>query len=276
MATQSHHEHTHHLVELDPDHPGFRDPDYRRRRDEIAALALAHRSGDEPPRVEYTAEEHALWRNVLARLAELHERWASATILRAERELVLASERIPQLAEVNALLAPRTSFRMEPVAGLVAARGFLEALARRTFLSTQYLRHPSRPFYTPEPDLIHELVGHAASLADPRIAALHRSFGIAARRARDARPLEGIDRLYWFTFEFGLVEEHGVPRALGAGLLSSTGELEAFSGRARLEPFRAEQVVEFDYDPTCYQETLFVLPDGRRLGETITRALCQL
>jgi phenylalanine-4-hydroxylase len=228
--------------------------------------------------VEYTAEEHALWAAVLERLGSLHERWAARAILDAARELALPARRIPQLAEVNALLAPRTGFRMEPVAGLVAARDFLAALARGTFLSTQYVRHASRPFYTPEPDVIHELVGHAATLAEPRFAELNREFGRAARRARERSALRRIDRLYWFTLEFGLVEERGEPRAVGAGLLSSCGELERFAERARLVPFRAEEVVETDYDPTRYQETLFVLPGAEALAAVVgqaLRALCR-
>jgi phenylalanine-4-hydroxylase len=261
------------LIRLDPDHPGFRDATYRARRAEIATLALAHRAGDDLPRVAYTAAEHALWRAVLEQLRELHERRAARAVLEAARELALPCERIPQLAEVNARLAPRTGFRMEPVAGLVAARDFLAALARGTFLSTQYVRHPSRPFYTPEPDVIHELVGHAATLGSPAFARIDRAFGRAAGRVRGEAALERLDRLYWFTREFGLVEEHGEPRAVGAGLLSSCDELEGFAARARLRPFRAEEVFETEYDPTRYQETLFVLPGGERLEPALLDAL---
>jgi phenylalanine-4-hydroxylase len=268
-------DHSPHLVELDPDHPGFRDPAYRARRDAIASLALAHRPGDEPPRVAYTREEHALWQEVLERLRELHERWAASAILDAAHGLALSASRIPQLAEVNALLAPRTGFRMEPVAGLVAARDFLTALARKRFLSTQYVRHASRPFYTPEPDVIHELVGHATTLAEPRFAELNRAFGRAALRVRDPATLQRIDRLYWFTLEFGLVEECGAPKAVGAGLLSSCGELERFH-QASLVPFVAEEVVETDYDPTHYQKTLFVLPSPEALGSVVTKVLWRL
>src|SRR5262245_3372423 len=114
-----------HLVELDPDHPGFRDRAYRRRREAIASLALAHRPGLEPPHVLYTEGEQSVWRAVLERLAGLHERWAARILLDAARGLALPVRRIPQLAEVNSLLDPRTGMRMEPVAGLVAARDFL-------------------------------------------------------------------------------------------------------------------------------------------------------
>ena len=77
---------------------------------------------------------------------------------------------------------------MEPVGGLVAPRTFFAALARGVFLSTQYVRHHSQPFYTPEPDVIHELVGHAATLAHPRIAELNR------RIAETSQKLANLDK----------------------------------------------------------------------------------
>ncbi|MHB1845663.1 MAG: phenylalanine 4-monooxygenase, partial [Deltaproteobacteria bacterium] len=215
------------LVDLDPDHPGFRDIAYRRRRDEIARLALDYVEGTPAPTIAYTDDEQAVWRQVSRELAPLHERLAARAYLDSASLLPLDQTRVPQLAELNERLRPATGFQMLPVAGLVGARTFLEYLARGIFLSTQYMRHPSRPLYTPEPDVIHELVGHAATLANPAFAELNRRFGEAALRAGDAA-LERIARVYWFTLEFGLCLEEGRPKAYGAGLLSSFGELGAF------------------------------------------------
>jgi phenylalanine-4-hydroxylase len=268
-----HHDSPPHLVALDPDHPGFRDPNYRRRRDAIAAAAGRHRAGDEPPAIAYSPAEQRVWRQVLTALAPLHRRLACRAYLEAARALRLPRTRIPQLAEVNASLAPLTGFHMEPVAGLVSARDFLAALGRSRFLSTQYVRHPSRPLYTPEPDVIHELVGHAATLADPTFVALNRAFGRATRRARDDAAMQRIYRLYWFTLEFGLVEEAGEVRAVGAGLLSSSGELERFAERALLRPFVADEVVATDFDPTGYQDRLFVAPSWPAFVASVLRTL---
>ena len=245
------------LVRLDPDHPGFRDPVYRRRRDAIARLALDYRDGDPAPHVDYTDAEQAVWRTVWQSLDPLHARSASARYLECSRVLRLDRERIPQLEAINRELAPATGFRLLPVAGLVSARTFLSYLGRGVFLSTQYLRHPSAPLYTPEPDLVHELVGHAATLADPLFAEINRRFGAAADRANDAT-LERIARLYWFTLEFGLCLEGGRPKAYGAGLLSSFGELGRFESQAELRPFDLDAIFASPYDPTDYQKILYV------------------
>ncbi len=246
------------IVPLDPDHPGFRDPAYRARRNAIARLAFEHAPGEPAPRVPYTDEEHAVWRQVRELLAPRHRERAAAEYLEGAEVVRLETDRIPQLEEVNARIRPATGFRMLPVTGLVNPRTFLSFLADRIFLATQYIRHASRPLYTPEPDVIHELVGHAATFAQPDYADLSAHFGRAARAANDAE-VERIARLYWFTLEFGAALENGNPKAYGAGILSSVGELDRLA-EAELRRFDCRRIVETPYDPTDYQPFYFVAP----------------
>ena len=258
-----------HLVSLDRDHPGFRDPLYRRRRDAIARLALAHLPGQSAPHVAYLPEEQVVWKTALEALSPLHARYASRSFLDAWPALDFQTTRIPQLAEVSARLAQRTGFTYAPVAGLMSPREFMQALADRTFLATQYMRHPSAPLYTPEPDVIHELVGHAPSLADARHARLNALFGEATRAADDAT-VEKLIRTYWYCLEFGLVREGDAVKAVGAGLLSSFGELGRFEREAKLLPFDLEVIGRTTFDPTCYQSTLFVAPSEEALLSALT------
>lgn len=257
------------LVQLDPDHPGFRDETYRARRNEIARIAMAYILGEAVPRIDYTEPEHAVWRTVWTKLQPVHERYACAAYKEGCALLALDHVRIPQLADVNAVLAPRTGFRMVPVAGLVASRAFLSNLGRATFLSTQYIRHESRPLYTPEPDIVHELIGHASTFCNPDFARLNRLFGAAAARADDAT-LVALERLYWYTLEFGLVEEGGGPKAFGAGLLSSFGELGRFEAQSSVKPFDPDDAAARPYDPTDYQAVLYVVPSLPALAEQLT------
>lgn len=246
------------LVVLDPDHPGFRDSTYRARRNAIAKLALEHREGEPAPIVAYTEEEHAVWRTVCEHLAPLHAARAVRAWRDAAARMALDPTRIPQLAEVNDITRPR-GIEMHPVAGLITAEGFLTALARGVFRSTQYMRHHSTPLYTPEPDVVHELIGHAASFMSPEIVELSRAFGDAALRADPARMLE-LERVYWFTLEFGVAHEDGALKAYGAGLLSSYGELGDLGQRSELAAFDLDAMAHTAYDPTDYQRTLFVAP----------------
>jgi phenylalanine-4-hydroxylase len=245
------------IVQLDSDHPGFSDATYRRRRNEIAALAQQHRSGEPPPRVDYTAAENETWQAVYAKLVTLYPTHACTELNQVFAELGYAPDRVPQVADVSRFLEQRTGFRLQPVAGLVSAREFLGALSRRTFCSTQYIRHHSRPYYTPEPDVVHELMGHAPMLAIPDFADLSQRIGEGSLKATDAQ-IEQLATLYWFTIEYGVLREGGGLRAYGAGLLSSFGELEhALSGEVEIRPFDPDVAKDTTYPITTYQPLLW-------------------
>jgi phenylalanine-4-hydroxylase len=244
------------IIQLDPDHPGFRDADYRARRNRIARIALQYEPGAPVPDAPYSEEEHALWRSIRDALEPAHRAYACAEYLEAARRLDLPRASIPQLGEVSERVRAISGFRLEPVAGLVAPRVFLESLADGVFLCTQYIRHHSTPFYTPEPDVVHEVLGHALTLASPRLAELNRLFGRAVRRTTRAGELERLSRVYWFTIEFGALREGGEVKAYGTGLLSSAGELEAMRG-AELRALDIEEASHAEYDPTRFQPTLF-------------------
>ena len=258
------------LVTLDPDHPGFRDRVYRGRRNEIAEIALNYASGDPVPLAPYVDEEHRVWSTVWRALTPLHAERVAAEILELQSFLPLGNDRIPQLRELNRQLHNAAGFRMEPVAGLVTARTFMRYLGKRVFLSTQYIRHHSQPFYTPEPDVVHELIGHAATLVHPGIAEVNRLLGQAAEVAND-REMERIGNVYWYTMEFGLVEQNGRPKAYGAGLLSSVGELSEFETRSTLHEWDLAQIASTGFDPTTYQTDLFVAPSFTRMLVDVSR-----
>src|SRR5437868_11869709 len=116
-------------VQLDHDHPGFSDPVYRARRDAIASASRNRHPGEEPPHVDYTEEESALWAEVSAALAVRHEQYACAEYRGAARALDLPSDVVPQLADVSARLRDLTGFRISAVPGLVPTDVFYGSLA---------------------------------------------------------------------------------------------------------------------------------------------------
>jgi phenylalanine-4-hydroxylase len=243
-------------VHLAHDHPGANDPAYRARRNEIAAAALAWRPGEPSPRIDYTEAEQNVWRTVCRELFPKYERYAIAEFCEGVERLRLPRDRVPDLDEVSALLEPLTGFRYVPAAGLVPLREFYGTLRDRIFHSTQYVRHPAVPLYTPEPDIIHEVIGHGHLLATPTFSELHRLTGEATHRLRDEDNLRFLSRVFWFSVEFGVVVEAGELRAYGAGILSSYGEIEEFRGMEH-RPLDLAEMGTADYDITQYQPVLY-------------------
>jgi phenylalanine-4-hydroxylase len=260
------------IVQLDPDHPGFRDREYRARRNQIAQLALNYRPGDPIPDAPYTRDEHRVWETIWQALRPAQQKHACAEYLNAIQRLSFSDNQIPQLREVNERVQAISGFRLEPVAGLVQPRVFLENLADGIFLCTQYIRHHSTPLYTPEPDVVHEIVGHGVTLACPPLAELNRLFGQAVKRTNSSEALERLSRVYWFTIEFGVLKENGSVKAYGTGLLSSAGELEEM-GRAELRPFDLAAASSENYDPTHFQPVLFCADSFDELYQTLREFL---
>jgi phenylalanine-4-hydroxylase len=256
------------VLELPSDHPGVSDVDYRARRAAITRASAAYRPPDPIPVVRYTAEEDDVWRIVSTELAAKHRRYACRAYLDAADRLVLPAERVPQLAEVDARLSILSGFHIRPVPGLAAPREFYGALADRVFLSTQYIRHHSVPFYTPEPDIVHEIVGHANMLGGVQFAALYQAAGEASRRAVSDAAHEFFSRVFWFTLEFGVVWEDAELRAYGAGLLSSFGEIEAFRC-ADIHTWDIRAMGTRDYDITHYQPVLFAAASFDQMVEDL-------
>ncbi len=230
-------------------------PEYWDRRAELAARAAGV---DAPPAdIDYLPEEHETWATVADALDGAWREHAARPVLEARARLGLPTDRVPHLSEVDARLRPLTGFGYRAVAGILPGAEFFGALGRRLFPSTQYLRWGGAPLYTPEPDVIHEVLGHANVLACPQIAELHRLAGRAVSRIERDESRHALGDVFWFTAEFGVVREAGKWRAYGAGLLSSPGELAWFGEQADIRPLDLRRMVSTPYDIHRYQPVLF-------------------
>lgn len=258
---------------LSSDHPGISDPVYLERRELFSNWAVDYKHGEAIPRIEYTEQETATWAAVFTKVEELYETHACAehrhvwSLLKESCDY--RKDNIPQLEDVSNFLKLCSGFTLRPVAGLLSSRDFLAGLAFRVFHSTQYIRHSSTPLYTPEPDVCHELLGHAPLFADPAFAAFSQEIGLASLGASD----EDIVRLatnYWFTVEFGLTKEGNSVKAYGAGLLSSFGELEYCLGdKPTLKPYDPEVVAGTEYPVHEYQPVYFVAESFERAKQQL-------
>jgi phenylalanine-4-hydroxylase len=249
-------------LDLEPGHPGLGDAAYVQRRKELFELCRRHRLENlGPPLVDYTAEETRIWREVSPKLDELHQQYASRIYLQAKRALGISQTEIPQLRHLSARLECETRMHLVPAEGPLPYRTFYSYIGDRGFPVTQFIRHGSHPEFTPEPDMIHDCLGHVPSLMNHDYAELLTLIGKAASTTPHGKQVLALKRFSWFSIEFGLIEEEGQTKIFGAGILSSTGEIPfSLSSAVKHRPFVTDEVIETDYDPSRMQDLLFIIP----------------
>ena len=275
---------------LDLDHPGANDPNYRKRRETITSQALAFHStpssstapfsspssfssttvlscASSIPLIDYTTEEHRIWQHVYAKLTILHAKHASSFYQQGIKQLNISPNHIPQLRHLSQQLQQLNGFRLEPIHGLVEPRHFLTKLAHNIMLCTQYIRHSSKPEFTPEPDIIHEVLGHVPLFTNIELNQFSQLLGKAALNANQEQ-LTALTRLYWYTIEYGLINENGQIKAFGAGLLGGIQDLtNACSGKAIIKPFNISEIINTDFNYSFEQPHFFVIPSFAILQE---------
>ena len=214
---------------LNLDHPYFTDQEYRNRRNNLCKISSGYKMRDPIPVVEYSAEEHKLWGNIYQMMRPLHKELACQGFNYGVQQLenlgIFSPEFIPQQEALNSFFRKTSNWRIKPVNGILSQREFLNCLAFRTFCSSMYIRHPLVPEYTPEPDILHEYLGHIPNFIDPRICEISQRLGELSLGASDEQIAE-IGSIYFFTVEFGLCKEDGQTRIYGAGPAGSVAEFK--------------------------------------------------
>ena len=184
-----------------------------------------------------------------------------------------SDKEIPQLEHISNFLRERTGWRLKPVAGLLSPREFLAGLAFKIFHSTQFIRHHGTPEYTPEPDIIHELIGHAPMFANKDFADFSQEIGLASLGASEI-DIKRLAAIYWFTVEFGMcLDKNGEKKAYGAGLMSSFGELAwCVSDKPDHRPFNPYVISQehLDYPISEMQPIYFVAESFSKAKDQIS------
>ncbi|MGN7997344.1 phenylalanine 4-monooxygenase [Sphingomonas sp. 22176] len=215
----------------------------------------------------YTAEEHATWDKLFARQAKLLPGRASSAYLKGLEALRLSESGIPNFEELSERLMKLTGWQVVAVPGLVPDDVFFDHMANRRFVAGNFIRRPDQLDYIQEPDVFHDVFGHVPMLADPVFADYLEAYGRGGMRALELGALKQLGRLYWYTVEFGLVEEAEGLRIYGAGIVSSSAEsvfaLESDSPN-RLR-FDMQRVMQTEYRIDDFQQNYFVIPSFEAL-----------
>jgi phenylalanine-4-hydroxylase len=221
------------------------------------------------PRHLYTAEDHAVWRDLFHRQAALLPGRACGEFLAGLDGLGMAADGIPDFERLSDLLEKATGWRIVAVPGLVPDDVFFGHLAERRFPATWWIRRRAQLDYLQEPDVFHDIYGHVPLLMNPVFADYMQAYGQGGLKAAKLNALHRLARLYWYTVEFGLIETPQGLRIYGSGILSSKSEsifcLEsAAPNRVR---FDLARVMRTRYRIDTFQKTYFVIRSFDELFE---------
>lgn len=210
----------------------------------------------------FTAQEHGVWDTLYARQMALLPGRASQAYLRGLEQLKLSDAGIPNFEELSERLMKLTGWQVVAVPGLVPDEVFFDHMANRRFVAGNFIRRPDQLDYLQEPDVFHDVFGHVPMLADPVFADYMAAYGRGGRRAMELGALKNLSRLYWYTVEFGLIEEGDGLRIYGSGIVSSFAE-----SRFALESdspnrigFDLKRVMRTEYRIDDFQQNYFVIP----------------
>ena len=211
---------------------------------------------------QYTAEEHATWDTLFARQSLRLPGRASDAYQRGLDVLKLSKPGIPDFAELSDRLMKLTGWQVVAVPGLVPDDVFFDHMANRRFVAGNFIRRPDQLDYLQEPDVFHDVFGHVPMLADPVFADYLEAYGRGGQRAMQHDALKYLGRLYWYTVEFGLIQEPEGLRIYGSGIVSSYAE----SRFALDDPspnrigFDIARVMRTEYRIDDFQQNYFVIP----------------
>lgn len=226
----------------------------------------------------YTPEQHSVWAELVRRRMPQLAEHACAEYLEGFRIIGLREDTIPNLAEVNRRLAPRTRWNATPVSGFLPPDAFFEMLAARKFPTTTYLRGRDSLEYTPEPDIFHDVFGHVPMHAHPIFADFLEHYGRACAALTDKDKLERMGRLFWFTVEFGVIRQKGEIKLYGSGLISSHGEathvIEGPKTGAgpEIRDFNLDQVLDQKFLVSEMQKVLYAVESFEQIYEATKQA----
>lgn len=221
----------------------------------------------------YSAEQHAVWAELVGRMLPEIERHAAREYLEGFAIIGLQKEKLPNLEAISARLAPRTGWSSTPVSGFLPAGAFFEMLAARNFPTTTWLRSRESLEYTPEPDIFHDVFGHVPMHSHKVFAEFLEHYGRVCSGISDAAVLEKLGRLFWYTVEFGVIRQDGEVKVYGSGLISSHGECRnVMAGNCAIHDFTIDEVLATKVKVDELHKLLFAVSSFDQVYEAMYEA----
>ena len=215
----------------------------------------------EPKQRDYSFDEDAIWNDLFERQMDILPGRACGAFFAGLQKLHLGSDGVPEFGPLSEELGRLTGWSVVPVPMLIPDHVFFWHLANRRFPAGNFIRTRETFDYIQEPDVFHDVFGHVPLLTDPVFADYMQEYGRAGWKAMRYNRLKALGALYWYTVEFGLIQEKEGLRIYGAGILSGPREaVFALEGRSPNRiMLNVDRVMRTDYVIDDLQPTYFII-----------------
>lgn len=222
----------------------------------------------------YSPEDHGTWQILYDRQIKNLPGKAYPGYLQSLEALLpeMNREEVADFRKIVPRLKEKNGWDIKVVKGLIPVEDFFSLLAEKRFCSSTWLRSRAQLDYLEEPDMFHDTFGHLPLLMDSTYAAFMEHFGkIGARYLDDPIAITALQRLYWFTIEFGLIRGNGKPHIYGAGILSSFGEVNhIYESDIEVIKFDLEKVIHNHFVNSEIQMRYYLIEDFEQLYASLT------
>lgn len=220
----------------------------------------------------YTAEDFKVWNILYTRQMKYLKGRVSKEFLQALETVGFHAEAIPNFKKINQVLARTTGWQLHTVENLAPAKAFFQHLSRKEFTATCWLRSMEELDYLEEPDMFHDVFAHTPLLSNQDYTDFFHKFGeLALRCVAHEDIITKLQRLYWFTIEFGLIRNKDGLKIYGAGIISSKNEtLHSLSDRSTKLDYNIDQIFEHDFRIDTIQESYYVIDSFKQLTDSFT------
>ena len=221
---------------------------------------------------KYTKDDLAVWNALFSRQMELFPKVAAKEYLKGIETVGFRADKIPDFREVNEGLARTTGWAMNVVPSIIPNEQFFPLIAQKKFPATSWLRKIEQLDYLPEPDMFHDVLGHVPLLANPHFSDFFTAIGkMGVKHLNNPWIIELLGRIYWFTVEFGLINDGTGLRIYGAGILSSHGETKSSISDAPTHiPFSVNGIMDMPYENDRVQDKYFVIKSFEQLFKSLS------
>ena len=233
--------------------------------------AYASKIADADGLYAYSDAENAVWKDLFIQQMTYLPAHACAAYLTGVKALALTGNAVPQVKDLHTRLGTLTGAGVKGVAALIPQDEFSTLLSQRRFPVATFIRSREDMDYLEEPDIFHEVFGHAPMLTNEAFCQFMERFGRLALSLPKSH-IKHLFRLFWFTVEFGMIRENGQLKAFGAGIMSSPSEAAfATSGKAEMLDFNLMTLLRTDYRIDIVQPVYFVINSFEQLVATLDR-----